>query len=442
MLGIPSFNRAAELSRLLACLDRELAGVDDVVVMVSDNASDDRTQEFLRGAEATRPWLVSHRQAENIGALRNMAWLVENAPDGEYLWLFGDDDVIVPGALAEVRALLRAESPAWLFLPHHWVNEAGELSGGSPAPRVLQRYETGADLYRAYHHWLTFVSASIVRRSSFREAVRAVETSNAFGPLLWFYRAGQAGPCVVVDNHLVHGSLLSSWRDLAHEYLTTHLVGMYDEGLRNGLTVEEFGRSLDIFYSESLDDSLSLGYWRQVPVQQLRAAVARFPHSSALRSYLWQIARAQSWRDALPTLDEAARTTGVDAEAAALLAAGEEEFEQGYPGSAVTRFLAASQLMPTSVAAWNDLSVALHQLGDARAASAAESAVFVAPDDLTARVNRACLRHAAGDHEGAVSDARRASELAPDDVAVVRLLADAMQRLEAARDPVVAGGSS
>ena len=115
---VPTYNRASELSRLLECLDREVAAVDDVVVLVSDNASQDDTAELLAAATATRPWLRAHRQVENIGAPGNIEWLVDNAPDADYAWIFCDDDVLVPGALDTARALLLTERPTWLFLPH------------------------------------------------------------------------------------------------------------------------------------------------------------------------------------------------------------------------------------------------------------------------------------------------------------------------------------
>ena len=129
----PDLQPGARPGRLLQCLDREIAGRDDVVVQISDNASPDDTAALLAQAVATRPWLKVFRQEENLGAVRNLQWLIEHAPAAEYLWLFGDDDLIVPGALAEIVETLKAERPAWLFLPTTDRRRA-ERVGGSPAP--------------------------------------------------------------------------------------------------------------------------------------------------------------------------------------------------------------------------------------------------------------------------------------------------------------------
>jgi tetratricopeptide (TPR) repeat protein len=417
---VPTYNRAADLTLLLASLERELAGRDDVVVLIADNASSDGTPELLRRAADRSPWLRVHRQAENLGAAGNMEWLIAHAPDCEYLWLFGDDDVVVEGGMRTVTDLLVAERPAWLFLPHHWIDGDRRVTGGSPAPGAIERFATGGDLYRAYHHWLTFLSASIVRADRFREAVAAIETDSQYVPLLWFFRAGLPGPCLVAADRLVHASQAISWADRAHLIQTLDFTALYDDGLHAGISAEDFGRSLDGLYR----DGWGLDLWRRVPIEPLIEAVRRFPQSQGLRDHLFTIARETGRRDALPVLHDAARAVGAEAEATALVQAGEDAFAAGDLDAAVARFRAAAARMPTLVTAWNDLAVALHGLGHAGAdaGEAIDAAVFVAPDDLDARLNRASIRLAAGDRAGASADAARALELDPRNAGAAELL--------------------
>src|SRR4051812_26285445 len=103
---VPTFNRAPDLANLLACLEREIGARDDVIVHISDNASPDGTEALLADAAARLPWLRVFRQSENVGPFANLQWLIDNAPPARYLWLFGDDDVIVPGALATIMDVL------------------------------------------------------------------------------------------------------------------------------------------------------------------------------------------------------------------------------------------------------------------------------------------------------------------------------------------------
>lgn len=415
---VPTFNRNADLSLLLGRLDDEIGRREDVIVLVSDNASTDGTPRLLEGAQRRLSWLRTHRQPQNLGAAGNLAWLVEHAPPCDYLWCCGDDDLIVPGGLELVLHLLREDQPVWLFLPHLWV-DGGKVVGGSPAPGSIERHATGPDLYRAYHHWLTFLTASILRREAFQEAVRTVRTENLYIPLLWFFKAGYSGPCTVAPHHLLHASQAISWADRAHIVQTLHFVGLYDEGLHVGLTEEEFGRSLDGLYR----GGWGLDQWRRVPLEQLVKAVARFPQSSGLRTYLWTISRERGIYEALPTLDAAAHAVGADSTARELVAAGEAAFEAGATQEAVQAFASAASAMPTFVTAWNDLGVALHQLGHPAAAEAIDAALFVAPDDVDARLNRAELRLADGAGAAAVSDVRHVLEVQPGNEAAAELLA-------------------
>jgi tetratricopeptide (TPR) repeat protein len=389
---VPTYNRAGDLGRLLECLDREIGGRDDVVVQVSDNASPDGTAALLADAATTRPWLKAFRQEENVGAVRNLQWLIEHAPAAEYLWLFGDDDLIAPGALASIVETLEAERPAWLFLPHQWIDEALNVVGGSPAPGELQQFAGAGELFRAYDHWLTFLSASILRADALREAGRAVQSENAYIPMLWYFRAGLEGPCSVAPHSWVLGGQEISWRDQQHVFLTLHFTALYDDGLHAGVSAEEFGAALDGLYRRDYD---LLHHWRRIELEQLAALVERFPQSQGLRGYLWTIAFEQGRRDVLGALDGAVRAMGADEQARALVAAGEEAFAAGDALHAARQFDAAAQLAPTLAEAWNDLSVALHHLGHADALRAVESALFAAPDDADAQSNHAAILKAA-----------------------------------------------
>ncbi len=120
-IAIPTFKRAAQLEALLAVLEPQLAGLPAVEVFVSDNASDDITPDII--ATATGRFalvgarLRTHRHPENIGADANFAFCFSQA-QGHFFWMCGDDDLIVPDAVAEVLALLQTPTgqPAELDL--------------------------------------------------------------------------------------------------------------------------------------------------------------------------------------------------------------------------------------------------------------------------------------------------------------------------------------
>jgi hypothetical protein len=426
---VPTYNRAADLISLLSCLDREIGDRENVVVLVSDNASDDETAAVLAAAVGPdRPWLSIHRQPENLGANRNLRWLVLNAPDCEYLWLFGDDDLLVEGGLAAVIDLLESERPRWLLLPHRWPAHDDVRGRVFPAPGAVERHATGADLWRGYDHWLTFVTATVMQAGALRRAVADRWTDTGYQPLLWFFAAGMPGPCVVAPHNAIDAGAETTWADRMIEILTRDFTALYDEGLHEGMTAAEFAVTLDGLYRRDHDMT---HIWRKAPLELLVERVGRFPQSEALRGFLWILAQEGGRADVIPDLREALRTVGADVEAQALVADGERAFAAGDLVAAVRCFDEATRRDPTCVGAWNDLAVVLaaadrHAMRDV----ALGHALFVGPDDVDALVNRSTVLADAGDHAAAREHLERALTHDPHSIEAAALLA-AIDRLAA-----------
>lgn len=111
---IPTYNRA---SRLVNCLhsirlNRSLNEVD-YEVCVSDNGSSDHTSAVVHAA-AQGLNIRYFRHPENVGRVLNYLKVVDMA-EGEFIWLLGDDDLLVPDALLTVSALLHEHQDVDFF---------------------------------------------------------------------------------------------------------------------------------------------------------------------------------------------------------------------------------------------------------------------------------------------------------------------------------------
>ena len=387
---IPTYNRSEPLGRLLDRLHAELGGATDVVVLVADNASPDGTPELLAGAAERMPSLQVHRQPENLGALRNTRWLVANAPDCEYLWMFGDDDEPEPGAVAYACELLRAHGPAWLHLPHRFVHPDGSIKAESRLPAAPEVYADPGRMYLEQTHWLTFLSASIVRRDDLRRVEAVSSTDNLYFPLIWSFRASLDGPCVVADRLLVTASADVSWGDRMAEVMTRHFIGLYDEAIGRLASAEEFGRSLDSHYTRD-----HYWCWKEAGADYLIETVRRFPHSRVLRRYLWTLGRELGDSRCISEVRAASAAAGDDATARALVAEGEAAFGAGDAAAAAELFTRALEESPAFAEAWNDLAVALHAMGSPQARVAVATAVELDPTDENAWQNHVAITGAA-----------------------------------------------
>lgn len=79
-------------------------------VCVSDNASDDGTQEFMKNIIDKYDFVKYNRNEENFGFAYNFDYVL-NMANGEYRWLLGDDDEIVEENLGKVISCLKEYKP-------------------------------------------------------------------------------------------------------------------------------------------------------------------------------------------------------------------------------------------------------------------------------------------------------------------------------------------
>lgn len=102
---IPTYNRSQHLRNCLESLYYIRQNYPDIEfqICVSDNHSGDDTE--LAVLEAQKKLDIKyHRNRENIGIPRNFLNVVTMA-DAEFVWLIGDDDLLVPSSIYELYKL-------------------------------------------------------------------------------------------------------------------------------------------------------------------------------------------------------------------------------------------------------------------------------------------------------------------------------------------------
>jgi hypothetical protein len=115
---IPTRERADTLRfTLRTCLDQAF---DDYEVIVSDNCSSPATKAVVD--ECASPKVRYVRTAEPVAMSTNWEFAVAEAR-GEYVTVLGDDDGLLPHALAELDRLVRAHAPKalrWMLAFYTW----------------------------------------------------------------------------------------------------------------------------------------------------------------------------------------------------------------------------------------------------------------------------------------------------------------------------------
>jgi glycosyltransferase involved in cell wall biosynthesis len=98
---IATLNRAEFIGETLESIVRQIT--PEVEIVVVDGASTDNTGEVVKGFSARCPSLRYVRLDQKGGVDQDYCQAVELS-SGEYCWLFTDDDLLKPGAIAAVLA--------------------------------------------------------------------------------------------------------------------------------------------------------------------------------------------------------------------------------------------------------------------------------------------------------------------------------------------------
>lgn len=102
---IPTYNRAAHLTNCLqSIISNKSRSTLDFEVCVSDNCSTDETEFVVRRAQESIA-IKYQRNSRNLGIPRNFLNVVQMAA-GEFVWLIGDDDLLLPETLERLSDLI------------------------------------------------------------------------------------------------------------------------------------------------------------------------------------------------------------------------------------------------------------------------------------------------------------------------------------------------
>ena len=164
-LIIPTYNRARMLIETLEhLLPQIIAAQDRVEVIVSDNASTDKTHAICQKWAAAHPWFSYVIHAENVGTARQLFLGAQRART-PYVWMFGDDDGVRPGGIAQILDILDSQDVAFLTLNRE-VRDRNMKTVLTPAVNSAPsyRFEKLQDLLTVLSvYQLGFISTQILR---------------------------------------------------------------------------------------------------------------------------------------------------------------------------------------------------------------------------------------------------------------------------------------
>lgn len=116
-IAIPTYNRIALLAELIIRLKNQINNKYEnlIEIVITNDASTDKTVEVVAQISKNAPYIKLINNTKNIGLEKNLIQSAKNC-SGKYLWIFGDDDRLNPGALNEIIPHLLEEKYNFLLL--------------------------------------------------------------------------------------------------------------------------------------------------------------------------------------------------------------------------------------------------------------------------------------------------------------------------------------
>lgn len=123
-IGLPVYNGEAYLEQALSSWCEQ--SFSDYELLISDNASTDRTEELCRTFAETDDRIVYHRNDRNVGAAANFNSVFHRAR-GEYFKWAAHDDYVAPTFLEQcLEAFVSHPAAVIAYAPPVLVDEAGQ----------------------------------------------------------------------------------------------------------------------------------------------------------------------------------------------------------------------------------------------------------------------------------------------------------------------------
>ncbi len=171
-LVIATRNRRDRLRETLVAIEAQRC--EGVEVVVADGASEDGTAEMLDALADSRPWLRVLRLPANGGVDKDYDLAVQQAK-GDWCWLFTDDDLPAPGAIARVLAALEGGHDLVVVDAEVRDDQCAAILRARQLPFTSDRVYVSGDpaLLADLGALLSFIGAVIIRRSLWLERERS-----------------------------------------------------------------------------------------------------------------------------------------------------------------------------------------------------------------------------------------------------------------------------
>ena len=170
---IPSNNRTELLDEAIVSIITDPSWNSDCELCISDNSKGDGTENLIRAKYSYSSQIVYRRSLDAPSLDENVNMAISMAR-GEYVWVFGDDDLIEKNFLAELITYLKSSSPDIVILNSSSFQEQGQVEVSRQVSDSLIVYKPDDnDLFLTDQgSYLTYVGCILIRKKLWQKFFR------------------------------------------------------------------------------------------------------------------------------------------------------------------------------------------------------------------------------------------------------------------------------
>ena len=178
---IPSNNRADLLDEAIVSIITDSGWSSDCELCISDNSKGDETETLIHNKYSTVSQIVYRRSIDAPSLDENVNMAISMA-SGEYVWIFGDDDLIIENFLGEFITYLENSSPDIVILNSCSFQEEGQVEASRLALDNLKVYgPNDNDLFMTDQGgYLTYVGCVVIRKKLWGKYFRSEKVGTFF----------------------------------------------------------------------------------------------------------------------------------------------------------------------------------------------------------------------------------------------------------------------
>ena len=187
---IPSNNRTELLDEAILSIITESSWNSNCELCISDNSSGNGTENLIRTKYSGSSQIVYRRSLDAPSLDENVNMAISMAR-GKYVWIFGDDDLIMENFLAELITYLKNNSPDIVILNSCSFQEQGQVEASRLALDSLKVYGPDDDnLFLADQGaYITYVPCIVIRTNLWKKFFRPEKIGTFFAHIDTVFRS-------------------------------------------------------------------------------------------------------------------------------------------------------------------------------------------------------------------------------------------------------------